>query len=206
MTQFKCPAPIEKRLHEYCSSDNQAIEKLTLYVGMIQKWQTRINLVAPSTLPHIWERHILDSAQLFPLIGRDKAVIDLGSGGGLPGLVLAMLGVQHITLIESDVRKTVFLREVSRETGLTNVTILNKRLEQAEGLKAPVITARALAPLSQLVAWATAFCDPKTTMLFPKGQDYQSEIDALPSKEIYKIDVIQSVTEDKAKIVRLIWQ
>ncbi len=211
MTQnSKCPVSVEKALRETCLSTPQAIEKLEIYVRMMLEWQSAINLVAPSTLPQIWERHILDSAQLWPLIVKDGTpshIIDLGSGGGLPAIVLAILGAQHVTMIESDLRKSVFLREVSRETNLTNVTILNKRCEQVEGLKAPIVTARAVASLLQLVGWAKPFLEEDGLMIFPKGQDYQAEIDELSEEFeadlVGNIEAIQSITDDKAHIVMI---
>lgn len=205
---MKPSTTVERSLREQCLATHQAIEKLEIYVKMLLEWQSAINLVAPSTLPQIWERHILDSAQLWPLIVKDgtsSRIIDLGSGGGLPAIVLAILGAEYVTMIESDLRKSVFLREVSRETNLTNVTILNKRCEQVEGLKAPIVTARALASLLQLVGWAKPFLEKDGLMIFPKGQDYQSEIDELSEEFedelVGNIETIQSVTDDKAHIV-----
>lgn len=200
---MKPASKIETFLRDQCGASEQAIEKIEIYVRMLTEWQAAINLVAPSTLPHIWERHILDSAQIYPLIRPGEAVIDLGSGGGLPAILLAILGAEHVTMIESDQRKCVFLREVSRETSLGNVTILNKRLEQVDSIKASVVTARALASLSQLVAWATPLLAPQGRMVFLKGQDYQAEIDVLSGAFNGKIDLIQSITDDKAKIVVL---
>lgn len=195
----------EKALRDFCGANDQAIEKLEIYTKMLLEWQSAINLVAPSTLPQIWERHILDSAQIYPLIVAENKVVDLGSGGGLPAIVLAILGAQHVTMVESDLRKSVFLREVSRETSLSNVTILNKRLEQTELEKSPVVTARALASLLKLAGWARPFIAPNGKMIFPKGQDYQEEIDELVENAedgfIGNIEVIQSITDEKAKII-----
>lgn len=195
----------EKALRDFCGANDQAIEKLEIYTKMLLEWQSAINLVAPSTLPQIWERHILDSAQIYPLIVAENKVVDLGSGGGLPAIVLAILGAQHVTMVESDLRKSVFLREVSRETSLSNVTILNKRLEQTELEKSPVVTARALASLLKLAGWARPFMAPNGKMIFPKGQDYQEEIDELVENAedgfIGNIEVIQSITDEKAKII-----
>lgn len=205
---MKPPEQVEKALRETCLATSQVIEKLEIYVKMLLEWQSAINLVAPSTLPQIWERHILDSAQIWPLIVRDgtnSRIIDLGSGGGLPAIVLAILGAEHVTMIESDLRKSVFLREVSRETNLTNVTILNKRCEQVDGVKAPIVTARAVASLLQLVGWAKPFLEKDGLMIFPKGQDYQSEIDELSEEFeeelVGNIETIQSITDENAKIV-----
>lgn len=207
---MKPSTDIYKQLIDHCRLSEQHIEKLEIYTKMLLEWQSAINLVAPSTLPHIWQRHILDSAQLWPLItkqGQSSFITDLGSGGGLPAIVLAICGAEHVTMVESDLRKSVFLREVSRETGLTNVTILNKRLEQTDSQRTPFVTARALASLLQLVGWAKPFIVPGGVMIFPKGQDYQSEINELNEEFeedfVGKIEVIPSITDDNAKIVMI---
>lgn len=196
---------------------NQVYEKLKFYVDLIIQWNKAINLVSPSTLPQIWERHILDSAQLYPIIFEqskilyprsDKSstkIIDLGSGGGLPGLVLAIMGADHVTMIESDQRKCVFLREVSREIGLTNVTVINERIEKVHGITAPIVTARALASLLELTSWAKPFVEENGIMVFPKGQDWQDEIAGLnehfDEDFVGKIDSFQSVTDTSAKVI-----
>jgi 16S rRNA (guanine527-N7)-methyltransferase len=181
------------------SSDS--FQKLDRYATLIAQWNKAINLVAPSTLPQLWERHILDSAQLWLLIDKDKTIIDLGSGGGLPGIVLAIAGAKHITMVESDTRKCVFLREVSRETKLDNVTVINERIEKAQVEKADFVTARALAPLSQLIEWATPFLKENGRMVFLKGADVQSEIDVLPIEIKQKIQLFNSVTDKNARII-----
>ena len=124
----------------------ETLERLTIYADLLVKWQAKINLVGPETLADLWSRHMLDSAQLFPLIRPDaKRLVDLGSGAGFPGLVLGVMGAPDVHLVESDARKCAFLREAARLTG-TTVTIHNKRIEQVAPLGADVVTARALAP------------------------------------------------------------
>ena len=187
----------------------EAIEKLKIYVDLILQWNKAINLVSPATIPQIWERHILDSAQLWPIIsqhaGKGSRIVDLGSGGGLPALVLAIMGADHVTMVESDKRKCIFLQEASRETKLTNVTIVNERIENVSGVKAPIVTARALAPLLSLTAWASPLIEPGGIMLFPKGQDWQEEINGLTehfSEDLVgNIEKFQSITDKDAKIV-----
>lgn len=204
----KLSTPIERLLREDCSVGDEALERLIIYTRLLAEWQKTINLVSPATLPHVWERHILDSAQVWPVLqrlSRGTRLMDIGSGGGLPALVLAMMGAEHVTMIESDVRKCVFLREVSRETGLSNVTIINKRVEAVEGVSSSIITARALAPLLQLVAWSRPLLSPDGIMVFLKGQNYQAEIDQLNQEFeediIGKIQTIQSLTDDEARLV-----
>lgn len=202
--------PTERLLREECGVTDQSLAKLKHFAQLLTTWQKTLNLVSPTTLPQLWERHILDSAQIWRIIQRlphGSRIIDLGSGGGLPALVLAMMGAEHVTMIESDVRKCVFLREVSRETNLSNTTILNKRLEEVEGVKAPIVTARALAPLLQLASWSRPFLESEGTMIFAKGQNYQAEIDQLNQEFeedfIGKIETIQSLTDHEARLVLL---
>lgn len=182
--------------------DKQALSKLEVYASMITKWNKAINLVAPSTLSQLWERHLLDSAQLWPIISEfeDTTIIDLGSGGGLPGIVLGIAGVKQITMVESDTRKCVFLREVSRETNLQNVSVINDRIEKTQ-LKAPIITARALAPLKQLVEWSSPLLQNEGKMVFLKGADVKNEINDLPKSLQDKIALKQSLTDRNAHIV-----
>lgn len=199
---------IKQRL-AFCGASAEAMTKLQKYVELIQQWNKAINLISPSTLGSIWERHILDSAQLWPIISQHSAtstrIIDLGSGGGLPALVLAMMGADHVTMVESDRRKCIFLQEVSRETCLTNVTIINERIESVSGIKAPVVTARALASLLQLASWAAPFVEEKGVMVFPKGQDWHDEVGGLTEHFdddfVGRIDRFQSITDDSARIV-----
>src|ERR1700722_13861594 len=131
----------------------ETIERLTIYQNLLKEWQQKVNLVSSSTLPHMWERHFQDSLQLLPYLPRENAsLIDLGSGAGFPGLVLALSRPEtlKVTLIESDLKKCLFLEIVSRETKIS-VTIIRERIEALrETLKGDIITARGLAPLSLL--------------------------------------------------------
>jgi 16S rRNA (guanine527-N7)-methyltransferase len=197
------PVPfIAQKLAKLGFNEAQIVQ-LDRYEGLIQQWQKAINLVAPSTLKEVWERHILDSAQLWPIIqnlGLPTRIIDLGSGGGLPGLVLAIAGVEQITMVESDARKCVFLREVSRETQLSNVSVINERIEKTSQIKAPIVTARALAPLKQLIAWSEPLLEENGAMIFLKGQDWRKELTELPVGK-YQIEAINSLTDPQAKII-----
>ena len=122
--------------------------RLEVYADLLRKWQPKINLIAPSTLPDLWARHFEDSAQLLQLVPEcTKRIADMGSGGGFPGLVLAILTGIETHLIESDSRKGAFLREAARLTDAP-VTLHTKRLEAMPSLGADLITARALAPLT----------------------------------------------------------
>lgn len=152
------------------------MERLTRYVDLLRLWNPKINLVAPGTLPDVWRRHILDSAQLYPLVPRDcLSALDLGSGAGFPGLVLSILGVPNIRLVESDGRKCAFLREAIRITGAT-ATVAQARAEALPPGPVSLITSRALAPLSALLGLASPFIGPDTVCLFLKGQHVEAEL------------------------------
>lgn len=151
-------------------------ERLEAYAALLVRWQKAINLVGPKTLPDLWRRHMLDSAQLRPLVPDDTlCLVDLGSGAGFPGLVLAIMGVTNVHLIESDARKAAFLREAARITE-TKITVHATRIETVEGLAADVVTARAFAPLDRLLESASRFWQPETVGLFLKGQDIDAEL------------------------------
>src|SRR5262245_14217980 len=140
------------------------LDRLETYAALLTKWQARINLVGPATLPDLWRRHFLDSAQLIPLLeqadslpqdGGGRILVDLGSGAGFPGLVLAIMTDWRVHLIDSDQRKCAFLRQVALDCGvLERVTIHAKRIEQVTGIAVDVATARACAPLEELLALA----------------------------------------------------
>jgi 16S rRNA (guanine527-N7)-methyltransferase len=154
----------------------ETVERLDVYLDLLRRWQRTINLVAASTLADPWRRHILDSAQLIRFVPGDATrLVDLGSGAGLPGLVLAIMGVRDVHLIESDRRKAAFLREAARATG-AGATLHACRIEEAPPLTADIVTARALAPLKDLLGHAHRFATPGTRCLFPKGRQVEAEL------------------------------
>ncbi|MDF1734723.1 MAG: 16S rRNA (guanine(527)-N(7))-methyltransferase RsmG [Minwuia sp.] len=154
----------------------ETLTRLQDLESLLNRWNPRINLVSRSTLEHFWSRHVLDSWQLVPLVSDTaRTWIDLGSGGGFPGLVVAATHPAHVTLIESDARKCVFLREAARTMGL-GITVITRRIETVTDLKADVVSARALAPLSQLLDWAEPFMHSDSIGAFLKGQDIESEL------------------------------
>ena len=189
----------------------ETLDKLVTYEVLLRRWQKTINLVAPSTLPTVWERHFADSAQLAshrPL--HAKHSVDLGSGAGFPGMVLAIMdsekrATRHI-LIESDSRKAAFLREVARGTRVT-VDILCGRIESAE-IHAKVgvvdcVTARALAPLPRLVELAAPFFGPSTLGLLSKGREVTAEIGDAKLAWDFDIELKPSVTDPDGRVVLL---
>lgn len=156
----------------------ETLRRLEAYAALLLTWQARINLIGPATLGELWRRHFLDSAQLFPLIPPGtQSLVDLGSGAGFPGLVLAILGVPGVELIEGDSRKAAFLREAARMTA-AQVVIRDCRIEAVPPHVADVLTARACAPLDRLLALGERFIGPQTTCLFLKGERVEEELTA----------------------------
>jgi 16S rRNA (guanine527-N7)-methyltransferase len=186
--------------------DVDTLARFDMYVGLLGRWQRAINLVAPSTVQGSWERHILDSLQLAAFLPEGaRTLVDLGSGAGFPGLVLGIArpGLE-VHLIESDRRKAEFLRHVSRETS-TPATVWARRVEDvaASGLKADVVTARALAPLPQLIDMSESFCHETTVRLFPKGQSADAELTRLDPSKTIRVTMLPSVTAASAAIIRV---
>ena len=182
---------------------------LVTYEGLLRKWQKTINLVAPGTLPVLWSRHFEDSAQLFDMVRGDCLNwVDLGSGGGFPGLVIGILMKQraggHVHLVESDSRKAAFLRTVSRETAAP-VTVHAERIEKAlPNLSVPaVISARALAPMAQLLEWTAPLIEKGAIGLFLKGQDVDRELTEISKYSSLQISKVPSRTDSRASIIRV---
>jgi len=156
----------------------ETLDRLEAYVGLLRQWSARINLVGRDTLGDVWRRHILDSAQLFPLLPHStRSLVDLGSGAGFPGLVLAILGVPGVELIEADARKAAFLREAARLTAAP-IRLVVSRIEAVPPHAVQVVTARACAPLDRLLPLAQGFLGPATVCLFLKGERTAAELTA----------------------------
>jgi 16S rRNA (guanine527-N7)-methyltransferase len=156
--------------------------RLDRYVQLLLQWQAKMNLVAPSTLPNLWTRHIADSLQLLALAPLAKVWVDLGSGGGFPGVVLACALVKtpgaRIYLVERNAKKAAFLREAVRVTGVPGMVYAQGIEDIVDSIKGPVdcVTARALAPLNQLVGFAEPLVKQGAKALFLKGQDVEVEL------------------------------
>lgn len=161
----------------------ETMVRLEHYAETLRKWQPTINLVSRASLSELWARHMLDSAQIYRLKRPgDQRWLDLGSGGGFPGMVCAIMALDDapemtFTLIEADIRKGSFLREVARQTG-AKATILTRRIEDAPAQAADVVSARALADLDRLCALAAPHLAKGGRCLFLKGAQHQEEIAA----------------------------
>ena len=181
-------------------------ERLQIYAKLLRTWNPKINLVAPSTIDDLWSRHFIDSAQLYALApeGFDHWV-DFGSGGGFPGLVIAILaqertGTSRVTLIESDARKCAFLRTVLRETGVA-ATVITKRIEAVQPLSTSVVSARALAPLSKLLEFAHLHLSETGVALLQKGQNWEKEMPDAKSAWQFSYRIDKSVVDENSVIL-----
>jgi 16S rRNA (guanine527-N7)-methyltransferase len=181
-------------------------DQLEALVHTLGRWQKAINLVGKGTLEDIWIRHVLDSAQLLPLIPKGaRHLADLGSGGGFPGLVLAALRPElQVTMIESDARKGAFLGEAGRRMGLkTPPKIVISRIEAAPSTGADVVTARALAPLGQLLVWAAPHRADTAICLFHKGKGWQAEVTDAKKDWDLEAQPFSSVTDRDSVLLRI---
>lgn len=183
----------------------ETIGKLKVYQQLLERWQSKINLVSPSSLSASWDRHFQDSLQLIPYLPIEaSSLVDLGSGAGFPGLVLAISQSEtlRVTLIESDLRKSLFLENVSRETNVP-VSVRTERIESIEDLKADVVTARALAPLPLLLEYTHPFMHETSEALFLKGKDVQNEIEMAKKKWDFDLEIFPSLTDSMAAILKI---
>jgi 16S rRNA (guanine527-N7)-methyltransferase len=186
----------------------ETLKDLSTYHDLLLRWTKSINLIARSTVVDAWDRHIADSAQLFALIpARAQTLIDIGSGGGLPGLVLAIMAKEQmpqlrLMLVESDQRKATFLRTVVRELRLP-ADVRAERIEDVVDIRADVITARALASLPQLLEFAAGLMHPAGVALFHKGRGYEVELIAAQTDWQFSVQAHISQTDPDARLLQI---
>jgi 16S rRNA (guanine527-N7)-methyltransferase len=186
----------------------ETFEGLQQFEALLRKWNPRINLVAPSTLTNFWDRHVVDSAQVFALRGPSVNLwVDLGSGGGLPGIVCAVLAKEFapdatFTLVESDKRKAAFLAVCRQELSLPMV-VQPVRAEAFAPAGADIVSARALASLAQLLPMVASHLRPGGVALLPKGRSYEAELEAARVEWQFDLELHPSVTDDSARILAL---
>lgn len=184
----------------------ETLEKLDCYFELLSAWNSRINLISKGTLKDAWQRHFADSAQLFGIPAGQGSWVDLGSGAGFPGLVIAILadesGAYQVTLVESDQRKAAFLRAVSRELGL-KVTVLADRIEEVKPQNAEVVSARALAPLTKLLEYAQTHLSADGLALFPKGEKADAEIAEALEQWHFRCEKHPSITDARSSILSI---
>ncbi len=182
---------------------------LRCFVALLQEWQRTHNLISPATLPDIWTRHVADSLQLLEHAPAFREWVDLGSGAGFPGLVVAIAAKarpeRHFTLVESNFKKAAFLRAAIRETG-PNAEVVAERIE-AHAPKmagsADIVSARALAPLEDLLKLAAPYLRQDSVMLFPKGQDFVQEVEAAAQSFAFDVVDYESATDSGGRVLVL---
>lgn len=196
------PAGLEGRV------SRETLTRLHAFRALLLHWTARINLIAPSTRDRIWQRHIADSEQLWRLAPlAPRSWLDLGSGGGLPGLVVAILAREEapelrVVLVESDRRKAAFLRQAAQQLDLP-AKVLAERIERVALPPQDVISARALAPLEKLLGLAHRFRHENTVLLFPKGRQALSELTEARRHWHIEAEVVPSRTDDDGAILRI---
>ena len=195
-------------LMSICNVSRETMDRLEIYAGLLVRWNSTINLVSKNTINQMWKRHFLDSAQLWSHIPRDtKTLVDIGSGAGFAGLVLAIIGMEKkpdmkVTIIESDTRKCAFMRSVSRETNL-DVQIITKRIEEVTDIEADVVTARALGTVSQLLEYSKNILKDNGVCLFLKGNACSDELKIAKESWVFLSSQSQSITHAAGCVLRL---
>jgi 16S rRNA (guanine527-N7)-methyltransferase len=182
-------------------------ERLEVFANLVRKWNQKINLVSRNSLNDLWNRHIVDSIQVFRCAKDWETWVDMGSGGGFPGLIVGILALDEnpngqVALIESDQRKSAFLRTAARECGVT-CQVLTDRIERVDARQSDVVSARALASLNTLLGYAQHHLRPQGIALFPKGITWQKEIEEARLEWQFNVEAITSLTEPGAAILKI---
>jgi 16S rRNA (guanine527-N7)-methyltransferase len=188
---------------ELFSVSRETLARLEAYAALLTQWSARINLIGRDTVGDLWRRHILDSAQLRPFVTeRARSMIDLGTGAGFPGLVLAILGVSGVELVEADSRKSAFLREAMRIAEV-DVMLRPCRIEAVPPHRVDVVSARACAPLDRLLGLAEPFLAPDSECLFLKGERVEEELTLARKHWTMTVSAHQSRSDPRGVVLRL---
>lgn len=186
----------------------ETIDRLTIYFNLLKKWNPKINLVSKTTIDYAWHRHFADSAQLWDMAPQGaKTWLDIGSGAGFPGLVIAAIAAEKapemkVTMLESDARKSVFLQTASREMGIDS-TVITQRIEEAPDQNAEIVSARALASLNQLLGFAEKHRKSDGVCLFSKGAKADLELTEATASWHIEVQRFPSMTDSQAVILRI---
>ena len=179
------------------------VDKVDFYLSSIIKHNKHTNLVGKSTIENIWNRHVLDCLQLTKHINNKKLkILDLGTGAGLPGVLLSIVGYQKVLMVDSVKKKTDFVRQITKELSLT-AKIQNKRIEKPPTSQHDIIVSRALAPLVKLLTYARMYSNKNTTSLFLKGRNAISEIDIASKVYFFEFEKINSISSDDGCVCKL---
>jgi 16S rRNA (guanine527-N7)-methyltransferase len=192
---------IKKFIKDEYNVSRETMEGLEGYVSLLKKWNEKINLIRFESDEDLWQRHILDSTQLFKYINPDIKLMDLGSGGGLPGIILSILGVKHSTLVESDNRKAVFLNQASRFSN-HEVTIKNVRIEDLEPQAVGIITSRALCSIEKICSFIARLQNNGKILLL-KGKSTVEEITEAEQRWQFEYKLHKSITSNDSFIVEI---
>ena len=185
----------------------ETFDRLDTYVELVKRWNPKINLVSKNSLEDIWNRHILDSVQVFRCVTAAGTWVDIGTGGGFPGMVCAIMALEEspntrFQFVESDQRKSAFLRNVARECGVT-CQVISKRIESVEPLEADILSARALADLRTLLSFCDRHLSENGTALLPKGANWKKELSEAQEEWKFDVEPITSLTEPQAVILKI---
>lgn len=185
----------------------ETMARLQKFEDILRKWNPRINLVSSASLDNLWSRHIADSIQVYKYAPHAGHWLDLGSGGGFPGLIAAILAAEdapdlRFTLVESDQRKAAFLRNAAREAGI-RCDIRASRIETLPPRGADIVSARAVADLAVLLGYASRHLSRDGFAFFPKGETWEKEVSAAQEKWQFRYEAITSVTDSKAVILKI---
>jgi len=186
----------------------ETMDRFRCYEALLRKWNAKINLISRGTMSDLWDRHFADSAQLARLAPKTTKIwLDFGSGAGFPGMVCAILAKDRgddmrMVLVESDKRKAAFLMTVARALNL-DVEVISERIETIVSMQVDVISARAVASLSDLLAYSDIHRQDSTILLFPKGNNYESELTEAKKNWHIDVEIIKSVT-DSGSVILLI--
>ena len=197
----------EKATPDSLDVSRETFERLYTYVELVERWNPKINLVSRNSLRSIWTRHIQDSVQVFQCTEPVAHWVDLGSGGGFPGMVCAIMAIEvapdmRFMLVESDQRKSAFLRNVARECG-ANCKVTSRRIEEVEPQKADILSARALADLTSLLSFCDRHLNADGTALLPKGASWKKELADARKEWKFEVEPITSLTEPQAVILKI---
>ena len=199
---------IEFELAKYNVS-RETKDRLVAFVSVLQEWNSKINLVSKNSMAEVWQRHVLDSLQLINFLPADiKHLVDIGSGAGFPGVILAIALMEKqpkakVTLVESIGKKTVYLKDVCSRIGLVNTVVENQRIENMSFGAIDVITARAVAALEVLCGYCAPISGKKTKMLFLKGKSYADEMAVSQQKWKYDYHIHENMYSTDGVILEL---
>ncbi|SLN43120.1 16S rRNA (guanine(527)-N(7))-methyltransferase RsmG [Ruegeria meonggei] len=194
-------------IFEEMNVSRETFDRLNTYVELVRRWNPKINLVSRNSLADIWTRHILDSVQVYRCADSFQHWCDLGSGGGFPGMVCAIIAIEEapqaqFSFVESDQRKAAFLRNVARECG-ANCRVFSIRIEIVDPMSADILSARALADLKTLMSFCDRHLSQTGTALLPKGASWKKELEDAREQWSFQFEPITSLTEPQAVILRI---